>query len=262
MHGRVWGKRPGLFKNNSRFYLLLFSFVTSIGMLGLVRLMVEPELLFRIRLQQVYGFVAIGFWYFALLATPLSTIFGKQGVMAQYLYIRRALGVSAAYFAVLHMLVSLFGQLGGVTGVMQLQGRFRLALVFGFIGVCVLLVMAVTSFDRVIRKLTFPRWKWIHRIGYAAGVLVYAHLWMIGTHLEDPLVRGVLFGFLSLLAVVESWRVSVLIERVSGEKNKSIKILLFASFCLVLVGALAATPRLIKSYHSEHSSPTEKGGRH
>lgn len=253
MNRRVWGKRPGLFVSNSRFYLLVFVLLLSLLIAGLLRDMVVSDQLYIIRLQQVFGFSALGFWYIALLATPLAVIVGKRPFMRQYLYLRRALGVSAAYFAILHMLTGLFGQLGGISGVLLLPSRFQLALAFGLFGVLTLTLMAVTSFDTAIRKLTFPRWKWLHRVGYLAGILVYLHVWMIGTHIDQPVFMWTIFGLLSVLGLLEAWRMSFVLEKLSGENSLLIRLTLFVSVCMLFVGFVLIAPKAIKGYHQQHN---------
>lgn len=249
----LWGKRPGLFVNNIRFYILVISALLSLGILCLCRLSVASDELFIIRVQQVFGFTALGFWYLALLATPLSVVVGKNGPMALYLHARRALGVSAAYFAVLHMLTGIFGQLGGVPGLLLLPGRFQLALVFGAVGLLVLLAMAVTSFDSVIRWMTFPRWKWLHRLGYGASVFVLLHVWIIGTHLEQPVFRWVIFILLGILAVLESWRISLQLAKRFTDIDQGMRIMIFLSLCAVFLGLAGLGPRTIDRFHESHT---------
>lgn len=252
-----WGKRPGLFVNNSRFYVLSFSVVLSLLVISYMRTHIIADTLYLIRVQQIFGFIALGYWYLALLATPLSTIFGKQGFMQQYLYIRRSFGVSAAYFAVLHMLFGVFGQLGGLSGLLLLPGRFQLAVLFGGIGLLTLLAMALTSFDSVIRWMTFPRWKWLHRFGYVAACFVLLHIWIIGTHMSSDVLPIVMFGLLSVLAVLESWRMGFVIEKVSGEQDTRMRYFIFVSLAVVLVGLIAYVPAAVDRFHARHD-----GGQH
>lgn len=245
-------RRPGLFKDNIRFYILLFAGILSVLIAAWLRLQLSGDTLYLIRLQQVYGFAALSFWYLALLATPLGVVFGKQGRMRHYLFARRALGVSAAYFALLHMLIALSKLLGGLSGIWLLPGRFRLALFFGLIGLVCLLAMAATSFDKVIKAMTFRRWKWLHRVGYVGAVLVLLHVWMIGTHLTYPWLRWLLFCMLGLLAVLESWRVALLAEKISGGQDKIMRWFLFFILSVLFLGSLLLVPRTIGSYHQEH----------
>lgn len=255
---KLWGKRPGLFVSNVRFYILIFSFLLSIGAWCYCRVTVQSDSLYMIRTQQIFGFSALGYWYLALLATPLSVVLGKKGFMAQYLHARRALGVSAAYFALLHMLTGVFGQLGGISGLLLLPGRFQVALVFGAVGLLVLLAMAATSFDSVIRWMTFPRWKWLHRLSYGASVFVLLHIWILGTHLEQPLFRWAILILLGVLALLESWRISLQLEKNFKDIDHGMRLMIFFSLFLVLLGLAGLGPRTINRFHETHSN---HGGR-
>lgn len=260
---RWWGKRPGLFVNNSRFYILLFSICISLLVICYFRINIASTTLYTIRVQQLFGFLSLTFWYFALLATPMQTVFGKDGFMKQYLYARRALGVSAAYFAVLHMLFGLFGQLGGVSQVFILPDRFKLAVLFGAAGLVVLVLMAATSFDKVIDWLTFPRWKWLHRLAYIASILVLLHIWIIGTHLGYTWVRVVMFGMLALFLVLESWRIAtVLQKKLNKTSDKEFRVEIFMALAAISLAALLIVPNVINSYHSSHTDHEQVGAEH
>lgn len=244
--------RPGLFINNSRFYILVLSLLFSIIVACYLRLNITTDTLYFIRTQQVFGFIALLLWYFALLATPLSGVFGKSGWMAQYLYARRALGVSATYFALLHVLIGTFGQLGGISNLLVLPTRFQQALVFGLVGLVVLLAMTATSFDKAIKWITFPRWKWLHRLSYPAVILVLLHTWIIGTHLESVLFRSIIFGAITILVILESWRVTKNIEKASNSNDPKLRMLVFGCLVIISVGLAFYVPYSIDSYHANH----------
>lgn len=247
------GKRPGLFISNSRFYILALSVAFSLVITSYLRLNIFSDTLFEIRLQQVFGFTALSLWYIALLATPLSGLLGKKGWMAQYLYARRAIGVSGAYFAVLHVLLGVFGQLGGPGNLLNLPSRFQQSLIFGAFGLTVLVLMASTSFDRVIKWLTFPRWKWLHRLSYPAITLVLLHVWIIGTHLDSLRFRVIILGAISILVVLESWRISKNIEKASKSDDPKLRLLVFISMVLILIGLSVYIPRSMDRYHAKHT---------
>lgn len=249
---RWFGQRPGLFVNNSRFYILLLSFLLSLLVLTYLRTEVNSTTLYVIRVQQVYGFAALFFWYAALLASPLSSIFGKDGIMKQYLYARRALGVSAAYFAMLHMLFGVFGQLGGLGNLLLLPGRFKVALVFGATALVFLLLMAATSFDKVIKFMTFPRWKWLHRTGYLAAILVFLHVWMIGTHTGYSWVRWGFFSALVILAGLESYRAARQLQKKLRRTGQPVLVIIFTIIFAGSVAFIAYLPQLIDGYHESH----------
>lgn len=199
---------PHLLIRNIRFYILIFSILLS----GLVFLIINASVpgpsLQTIRLEQTYAFLSLVYIYIALLASPLTQEFKFLPWRGHYLKARRAIGVSAFYFATLHTLIAFFGQLDGFSGIGFLDNTFLLALSLGVISLLILTLMALTSFDFAVEKLTFPKWKLLHRFVYLAAVAILIHSLVIGTHfsnLTDP-IPLLTFSALAFLLVLESFR--------------------------------------------------------
>jgi sulfoxide reductase heme-binding subunit YedZ len=69
----------------------------------------------------------------------------------------------------------------------------------------VLLVpLAITSTARMLKRLGFARWKRLHRLAYAAGVLGVVHFFLrVKKDHTEPVVYGVLLaGLLGVRVVV------------------------------------------------------------
>jgi len=148
----------------------------------LLRLVTANDQVYIIHLGKFFGLMAIVYWYIVLVLSPLSKLIGKREWLRQLLFARRALGVSVAYFALVHALLAVWGQLGGLPQLGLLPSIFQLSLWYGVVALGVLLLMAAASFDGVIRWMGFGRWKWLQRLGYGAGVLAILHIWLIGVH--------------------------------------------------------------------------------
>jgi DMSO/TMAO reductase YedYZ heme-binding membrane subunit len=246
--------------NNSRFYLLGLALLASIAIACGLRLTVESTQLWYIRTEQVYGFVALGAVYAALILTPISKLVGKRPIMRLLLFSRRAIGVSAFYFAVLHGGFALYGQLGGWAAISVLPERFIIAFGLGAGALLVLFMLAATSFDRIIVAMTFRRWKWLHRLVYIAGILLILHVWMIGTHTAEPLIMAILFGLLVVFFGLESWRMAqVFAARFKEFQSKDYLMIMFVGMWLSLTVALACVPALTGNYHTRHTSGAEHG---
>jgi len=86
--------------NNSRFYILLTTILLSILIASIARLNISTDQLFYIRTQQLFGFVCILYWYLALIISPIGYVIDKKRIK-HFIFARRAIGVSAAYFATL-----------------------------------------------------------------------------------------------------------------------------------------------------------------
>lgn len=239
--------------NNSRFYILVLSVLLSLFTLSLLRGRIPGDQLFYIRLEQVYGFIAVAFLYVALVISPLQKIIGTPGWMKNVLFARRAIGVSAAYFALLHAAVALWGQIGGLEGLTLLPERFTWALAFGFAALVVLLLMAATSFDKAVKFMTYRKWKWLHRFVYAGGILIILHVWMIGTHAAYFWVQMAAFIPISIFFGLEAWRITAtLAKRFPELQSKDYFLTLALCLWLVWSTALFVLPSIVKNYHSEH----------
>jgi sulfoxide reductase heme-binding subunit YedZ len=184
--------------DNSRFWVLASGIVVSINIAGLVQFLVPSGSLQTIRIEQAYGFIAVGLLLSALFASPITKAFPQASFKEFYLHARRAIGVLAFYYAFLHVCVSFFSQLGGFEGVKYYSSKYSLSISLGLVALCILLVMAATSFDWAIRRLTFPRWKALHRLVYVAGVAVLVHVLLIGSHYSGLNI----FSLLTIIAVL------------------------------------------------------------
>lgn len=238
---------------NSRFYILASSFALSLLVAASLRLHIVSDQLYYIRLQQLFGYLCIIYWYSALIISPLGRIYKNKAVMGLLQFSRRGLGVSAAYFALLHVFVALWGQLGGLSGALLLPDWFLWSFAFGSIGLLTLSLMAITSFDKVIAIMTFPRWKWLHRLGYIGGIFVLIHIWMIGSHMSYVGFRSVIFVMLAFLLFLESLRISSLLAK-KYKPFQQDRLEFGIAMWLVAVTILFVTPSLIGNYQDRHNA--------
>ena len=123
------------------------------------------------------GFVACILLATVLAFTPLRVLWPKWGVALALNRHRRLVGVAAFVYAALHLTTHLIYE-GGLD-VSFLPEIFRAVVqkpfqLTGLIAFVILLVLAVTSPNAVIKKLGGKRWKNLHRLAYvAAGLLAY-----------------------------------------------------------------------------------------
>lgn len=224
--------------NNNRFYVLAISFLVSIFMVCWLRVQVADDQLYYIQLEQTFGFLSVAFLYVTLLISPVKKIIGKHQWMENMVFARRATGISVFYFAVLHASVSLWGQLGGWSGLALLPNRFIWSLVFGTFALLILFIMVLTSEDKIIIWMTFPRWKRLQRVVYLCGMLIIVHVWMIGAHFSPGVISSIGFIALLILFGLQSWRMGgFLIERYHLSPAK--KYFLFAGLWLLWIGVLS-----------------------
>ena len=238
---------------NVRFYILASSILVSLIVLAWLRILIVADQLSIIRLEQVYGFLSTIYLYIALMISPLLMLPLREGVKRQLKFSRRAIGVSAAYFALLHSGIALWGQIGGLDKLAFLPAKLVWSLSAGGVALVVLLIMAATSFDKVVRGMTFRWWKWLQRFGYIAALMTVLHVWLIGTHLAYSWAQWMGVIALSLLFGFESFRIARSLTR----QLHASRIVLVAMCLLLWVGSTAALvmmPRYLKNYHSDQHS--------
>lgn len=159
------------FFSNIRFYILLFSISLSIVTITIP--------LTSYQLTKVFAFFAVGFLYLVLLIGPTTYLFTGLAFRGQLLKARRAIGVSAFYFAFLHMLSAL-NYLGGINTILALPLQQQIPFIFGYISLDLLFLMTITSSEKAVRIMTFPKWKLLHRFVYLISVLVFLHVLLLG----------------------------------------------------------------------------------
>ena len=138
------------------------------------------------------GLWAIRLLFVALAVTPLRQSLG----LPRLIQVRRMIGVAAFCYALAHFVFYALDQsLRIVVIVREIALRYYLAI--GFVGLMILLALAVTSTDRMLRRLGGKRWAALHRWVYAAGLLAVIHFFIQSkADVTEPFVMGGLFLWL------------------------------------------------------------------
>jgi sulfoxide reductase heme-binding subunit YedZ len=175
---------------------------------------------------------AFGLWTFrlillALLVTPAMQIFR----LPRLLIVRRMIGVAAFVYGALHLCAYVVQQHFDLTKVAsEIYLRFYLAI--GLTALLILLALAVTSTDAMIRRMGSRNWNWLHRLIYAAAILALIH-YVIQVKLDvtEPTIFGGILIWLMLYRVV-LWT--------AGQKRAvqplTLAALAFASCALTMIG--------------------------
>lgn len=155
-------------------------------------------------LVEIYGLIALWLLYAALLATPLTSTFPTMPYRALYLKARRAIGVSAFFFGLVHGTIAFFFLFGGLQGLSFLVPPYTNGFIIAVVALLILAAMAATSFDSMVIRLG-KWWKWIHRFVYLAGVFILIHALIFGRDfqrgLADSNTQFLFFGIIILLAL-------------------------------------------------------------
>jgi sulfoxide reductase heme-binding subunit YedZ len=124
-----------------------------------------------------------------LAVTPLVRISGWSHLMK----LRRSIGLFAFFYVTLHLgTYLLFDQFFSLTGIVEDVAK-RPYITVGFSGFLVLALLAVTSTNKMVKRLGGARWRALHSLVYvaaAAGVVHY--LWLVKIDTRDPTIYGVI----------------------------------------------------------------------
>ena len=121
------------------------------------------------------GLLSLIFLVLTLLVTPVSRI-NRWSWLGQF---RRVLGLYACFHACLHFLI-FFGFDRGASASGTLSEIIkRPYLMVGTLGLVLMVPLAVTSTDAMIRRLGGKRWKALHRLAYVVAVAGVVHYYML-----------------------------------------------------------------------------------
>lgn len=143
------------------------------------------------------GDMAVRFLVISLAVTPARTVLDWPRVVL----LRRILGVTAACYALAHLTIYVLDQKWSLLKVAS-EIALRFYLTIGFVALIGLLVLTATSTDGMMRRLG-RRWKKLHRLVFAIGVLAIFHYFLQSkADVSDAVFLGGLFLWLML------WRLS------------------------------------------------------
>jgi methionine sulfoxide reductase heme-binding subunit len=124
------------------------------------------------KLLHATGEIAIWTLGLSLSLTPLRVLFPKSSLVNALNKHRRAFGVSACVYGLLHFACHVLYQ-GDLD---DLLSSFSKPFIwFGLGGLTILIVLAATSNQWMIRKLGGKNWKRLHRLTYLAALLLIYH---------------------------------------------------------------------------------------
>lgn len=145
------------------------------------------------------GLVALVLLVFALALTPLR-IFFKWGWPIR---IRRWVGNLAFLYAALHFLTYVVLDQGLNLPTLVEDVTERPFILVGLLALLLLIPLAVTSTDAMVKRLGYVRWKRLHRLAYLATGLGALHFFLrVKADVTEPLVYAAL---IAALLSVRGW---------------------------------------------------------
>ncbi len=133
------------------------------------------------------GVLALLFVLITLLVTPLRKMFGWN-VLIKF---RRMLGLYAFFYALLHLITySIFDKSLDVAAIVSDVWQ-RPFIAVGMLAFLMLVPLAVTSTNGMVKKLGGKNWARLHKLTYVVPILGVIHFWMI---VKSDVFYPMLFG--------------------------------------------------------------------
>jgi sulfoxide reductase heme-binding subunit YedZ len=147
------------------------------------------------------GWWLLSFLMLTLLVTPLRRLTGLNWLLR----LRRMLGLYAFFYASLHFTTYIWlDQFFDWPGIVKDIAK-RPFITVGFAAFVLLIPLAATSTNAMVKRLGAKRWQALHRLVYAIAILGVLHFWwLVKKDITEPLAfAGVLAVLLAARAV---WR--------------------------------------------------------
>jgi sulfoxide reductase heme-binding subunit YedZ len=138
------------------------------------------------------GILTLTFLFITLAVTPARKITGLNWLVK----FRRMVGVFAFFYGFLHLLTYIwFDRYFNLRSIPRdVVSRPFIAL--GMTAFCLMVPLAITSTDKMVKRLGGKRWSKLHKLVYAAGIAGALHFWLfVKSDTRLPLT----FGFILLL---------------------------------------------------------------
>ena len=122
------------------------------------------------------GMMTLIFLLLTLCVTPVRRLFSWNFAS----HFRRMLGLFAFFYCCLHfVLYFAFNKSGSVPAVVTDVGK-RPFILFGMTGLLLMVPLAVTSTNGMIKRLGAKRWKQLHQLVYLAALAGVTHYYLFG----------------------------------------------------------------------------------
>jgi sulfoxide reductase heme-binding subunit YedZ len=143
------------------------------------------------------------FLLITLAVTPLRWLTGWNWVLR----LRRMLGLFAFFYAAVHFTSYLaFDHVFDAVAILKDIVK-RPFITVGFTALLLLLPLAATSTNAMVRRLGAQRWRALHRLVYPIAILGVVHFWwMVKRDITEPAIYAVLLTLLLGYRAVRAWR--------------------------------------------------------
>ncbi len=155
------------------------------------------------KITRTTGYWTLTFLMITLTATPLRTLSGWNWPLRW----RRMLGLFAFFYASLHFLTYLvLDQFFDWPAIVKDIAK-RPYITVGFPAFLMLIPLAVTSTNNMVRRLGGKRWKMLHRLVYVIAIAGVVHFWwLVKKDITEPVQFAAVLMILLGFRFIRWWR--------------------------------------------------------
>jgi sulfoxide reductase heme-binding subunit YedZ len=148
------------------------------------------------------GALALVFLLISLTVTPLR----KQLAQPWMVKLRRMVGLYAFVYASLHLLTYVWFDKVFNLGAIVKDTVKRPFITFGMAAFLILVPLAITSTNAMVKRLGGKRWNLLHRFVYLAAALAVIHYYaLVKADTREPIVFGVVLALLLLYRLLSKY---------------------------------------------------------
>lgn len=145
------------------------------------------------------GWWTLSFLLVTLSVTPLRRLTGWNWLLR----LRRMLGLFAFFYVCLHFVTYIWLDQFFDWHSMVKDIAKRPFITVGFTAFLLLIPLAATSTNRMVKRLGARRWQRLHRAVYVIAALGVLHFWwLVKKDIREPLLFGALLGLLFLVRLI------------------------------------------------------------
>jgi len=139
------------------------------------------------------GMLTLIFLSLTVAITPLRKIFGVNSLVK----LRRMLGLFAFFYGSLHLLTYIWFDRGLKLLSIGPDVVGRPFILAGMLAFLLMVPLALTSTDKMVKRLGGKRWAQLHRLVYASAIAGVVHFWMlVKSDIRLPLTFAFILVFL------------------------------------------------------------------
>lgn len=174
-------------------------------------------------LERRSGDYTLALLLITLACTPLRHLTGRSYFTAM----RRSFGLFTFFYALAHFLLFIGLDYGWKFTSIQQAFAGKIFLWLGLIALTILLLLAITSFGFLRRKIG-KLWQWIHTLTYLVGLIILAHFFLsikgnAGTFTGTYFYPIFTFVLLLLLLILRLPAFLSLVEQLRGKINRLLR---------------------------------------